>query len=120
MCRASQEKFRTKSKIKRTISVNYQKLKKCSVLANKFNIEVHAGHGMDYKTAKILKSVNLIEEFNIGHFIIEESIFYGMKKIIQNFKKYSNYMNIIGNGVDIVDNKRIEKLIINNDFKENF
>ena len=25
-------------------------------------------------------------------------------------------MNIIGNGVDIVDNKRIEKLIINNDF----
>ena len=42
---------------------------------------------MDYKTAKILKSVNLIEEFNIGHFIIGESIFYGMKKIIQNFKK---------------------------------
>ena len=25
-------------------------------------------------------------------------------------------MNIIGNGVDIVDNKKIEKLIINNDF----
>ena len=25
-------------------------------------------------------------------------------------------MNIIGNGVDIVDNKRIEKLLLNNNF----
>ena len=34
---------------------------------------------MDYKTAKILSTVNEIEEFNIGHFIIGESIFNGFK-----------------------------------------
>ena len=80
-------KISNQIKNKKNYFSELSKIKKCSVLANKFNIEVHAGHGMDYKTAKILKSVNLIEEFNIGHFIIGESIFYGMKKIIQNFKK---------------------------------
>ena len=28
-----------------------------------------------------------IEEYNIGHFIIGESIFYGLSKVIKNFKK---------------------------------
>ena len=71
--------------------INYfnelKKIKKCSELANKFNIEVHAGHGMDYKTAKILKKVKFIKEFNIGHFIIGESVLFGMNKVIKNFKK---------------------------------
>ena len=42
---------------------------------------------MDYKTAKILSKIEEITEFNIGHFIIGESIFFGLKKIIKNFKK---------------------------------
>ena len=42
---------------------------------------------MNYMTAKILSKIYEIEEFNIGHFIIGESIFYGLKKTIKNFKK---------------------------------
>ena len=42
---------------------------------------------MDYKTAKILSKVNEIEEFNIGHFIIGESIITGLKNTILKFKK---------------------------------
>ena len=49
-------------------------------------IEVHAGHGMDYKTAKILSKIKGIKEFNIGHFIIGESVFFGLKKTIRAFK----------------------------------
>ena len=51
------------------------------------DIEVHAGHGLDYKTTKILTKIKEIEEFNIGHFIIGESIFYGLPKVIKDFKK---------------------------------
>ena len=47
---------------------------------------VHAGHGMDYKTAKILSKIRGIKEFNIGHFIIGESVFFGLKKTIKVFK----------------------------------
>ena len=50
-------------------------------------LEVHAGHGMEYKTAKILSKVREIEEFNIGHFIIGESIIFGLKTTIGRFKK---------------------------------
>ena len=63
------------------------RIKKCSILANKLNIEVHAGHGLDYKTTKILTKIKEIEEFNIGHFIIGESIFIGLSNVIKKFKK---------------------------------
>jgi len=62
-------------------------IKGCARLAKSLGLEVHAGHGMDYKTAKILSKVKDIEEFNIGHFIIGESIIYGLKKTIGTFKK---------------------------------
>jgi len=63
------------------------RIKNSSVLANKYNIEVHAGHGLDYKTTKILNKIKEIQEFNIGHFIIGEAIFFGLSKVIKNFKK---------------------------------
>ena len=70
---------------------NYQnqllKIKKATFLANKLGIEVHAGHGMDYKTTNILSKLSGISEFNIGHFIIGESVFVGLKKTISNIKK---------------------------------
>ena len=48
---------------------------------------MHAGHGLDYQTTKILSKINEIQEFNIGHFIIGESIFFGLSKVISNFKE---------------------------------
>ena len=51
------------------------------------NLEVHAGHGLDYKTTKILKKITQISEYNIGHFIIGESIQYGLRNVIKTFKK---------------------------------
>ena len=64
-----------------------KKIKKCSILAKKLGLEVHAGHGLDYKTAKLLTKIDEIKEFNIGHYLIGESIFYGLSKVIKNFKK---------------------------------
>ena len=65
----------------------FKKIKSCAKFAKSLGLEVHAGHGMDYKTAKILSKINEIEEFNIGHFIIGESIIFGLKKTINKFKK---------------------------------
>ena len=42
---------------------------------------------MNYKTAKILSKVKEIKEFNIGHFLIGESIFDGFEHVIKKFKK---------------------------------
>jgi len=74
-------------KSKKNFTDEYKRIKKCSILANRLNIEVHAGHGLDYKTTKILTKITQIKEFNIGHFIIGESIFFGLKQVIKDFKK---------------------------------
>ena len=77
-------------KSKKDYNAELSRIKKSSVLAKKLNIEVHAGHGLDYQTTKILSKINEIQEFNIGHFIIGESIFFGLAKVIRNFKKIIN------------------------------
>tara|TARA_Y100000741_G_C18243425_1_gene554532 strand:+ start:582 stop:1298 length:717 start_codon:yes stop_codon:yes gene_type:complete len=64
-----------------------KKIKKCAKYANLLGIDVHAGHGLDYKSARLLSNIKEISEFNIGHFIIGESIFDGLKKVIKKFKK---------------------------------
>ena len=74
-------------KSKKRYNEELNRIKKCSILANKLNIEVHAGHGLDYKTTKILTKIKEIEEFNIGHFIIGESIFIGLSNVIKRFKR---------------------------------
>ena len=74
-------------KFKKSFSKELKKIKRCSILAKKLGLEVHAGHGLDYKTTKLLTSIKEIEEFNIGHFIVGESIFFGLTKVIRKFKK---------------------------------
>ncbi len=70
---------------------NYKKeldrIKKAVNYGNSLGLEVHAGHGLTYKSAKILSKIKGIKEFNIGHFIIGESIFIGLAKTIKLFRK---------------------------------
>ena len=80
-------KISTLIKKKKNYLIELKKIKKCAIYANSLGIEVHAGHGMDYKTAKILSKINEIKEFNIGHFIIGEAISIGLKNVIKKIKK---------------------------------
>ncbi|MDB3885624.1 pyridoxine 5'-phosphate synthase [Candidatus Pelagibacter sp.] len=77
-------------KSKKNYMNEFNKIKKSCLLAKKIGLEVHAGHGLDYKTTAILTKLKEIEEFNIGHFIIGESIKYGLKNTIKKFQKISN------------------------------
>tara|TARA_Y100000590_G_scaffold469681_1_gene659070 strand:- start:2170 stop:2889 length:720 start_codon:yes stop_codon:yes gene_type:complete len=74
-------------KKKQNYSKELKNIKSCCKYAKSLKLEVHAGHGIDYKTAKILKNISEIEELNIGHFIIGESIILGIDRTIKKFKK---------------------------------
>ena len=63
------------------------KIKKAVDLGNKLGLEVHAGHGLTYQSAKILSRLKGIQEYNIGHFLIGEAIFVGLSNSIKSFKK---------------------------------
>ena len=80
-------KFSNLIKSKKKIKNEFARIKRCSKLAKEIGLEVHAGHGLDFQSTKVLSKINEIKEFNIGHFIIGESIFFGLKKVIKDFKK---------------------------------
>ena len=65
----------------------YEKLKKSAMFAKKNNLECHAGHGISYKTVRRIAEIKEISELNIGHFIIGEAIFVGLKKSILKMRK---------------------------------
>ena len=74
------------NKNKKTKST-FEKIKNSSYFAKSIGMEVHAGHGLTYESAKIIRKIDVISEFNIGHFIISESIFVGLRNCIKKFKK---------------------------------
>ena len=62
------------------------KIKRAVMLGNELGLEVHAGHGLTFHSAKILSKLKGIHEFNIGHFLIGEAIFIGLSNSIKSFK----------------------------------
>ena len=75
---------------KKNIKYEFLKIKKTADLAAHIGMDVHAGHGLTYKSAYNVSRIKSISEFNIGHFIVSESIFIGLKKSI---KKIINIIN---------------------------
>jgi len=79
LCNLINKKKNYKKEIKR--------IQKAVYLGNKLGLEIHAGHGLTFASAKILRKIKGIQEYNIGHFLIGESIFQGMSSTIKKFKK---------------------------------
>ena len=71
----------------KNFSNELNKIKNAVKKGLELGLEVHAGHGLTYKSAKVLSNVKGISEFNIGHFLIGESIFDGLPKCIKKFKQ---------------------------------
>jgi pyridoxine 5-phosphate synthase len=49
-------------------------------------IECHAGHGLDYETAREISRLPQVVELNIGHFLIAEAIFVGLEATIRKMR----------------------------------
>ena len=65
-------------------------IRKSALHAKNLNLDVHAGHGLTYKSTSKIAKIKAISEFNIGHFIIAEAVFISLKKTIKKFKKIIN------------------------------
>lgn len=65
----------------------FRRLANGAAYAAKMGLEVHAGHGLDYETARKLAAVPAFVEFNIGHFLIGEAIFIGLEAAIRQMRQ---------------------------------
>ena len=72
---------------KKNSKSEFLKIYKVAKFAKNIGLDVHAGHGLTYKTAFRLSKIKYISEFNIGHFIIAESLFLGLNRTIKKFKR---------------------------------
>ncbi|MFT6332313.1 MAG: pyridoxine 5-phosphate synthase [Lentimonas sp.] len=67
-------------------SAEFKILKEAAFYANELDLEVHAGHGLDFKTAAAIAKIPQIVELNIGHFLIGEAVFVGLDVAIKKMK----------------------------------
>jgi len=71
----------------KSYKIELSKLNKAVNYATTLKLDVHAGHGLTYKSAKIISRIKKIKELNIGHFLIGEAIYVGLSKVIKKFQK---------------------------------
>jgi len=65
----------------------FKRLANGAAFAASLGLEVHAGHGLDYDTARRLAAVPEFVEFNIGHFLIGEAIFIGLDATLRRMRQ---------------------------------
>ena len=58
------------------------RLREMASLAHSLGLEVHAGHGLTFDTVSPIAELPEVVELNIGHFLIGESIFIGLREAI--------------------------------------
>jgi pyridoxine 5-phosphate synthase len=63
------------------------RLREMSAFAHSLGLEVHAGHGLTYDTVMPVAAFPEVRELNIGHFLIGEAIFAGLKPAILEMRR---------------------------------
>jgi len=56
-------------------------------LAHKLKFSVKVGRGLCYKTVKVFKNIDEIDEFSIGHSIISRAVLVGMQVAVADMRK---------------------------------
>lgn len=62
-------------------------MREMSRYAHSLGLEVHVGHGLTYDTVKPVAAFPEVRELNIGHFIIGEAIFIGLKPAMAEMRR---------------------------------
>ena len=65
----------------------FERIRIAAAKAAELGLECHAGHGLDYATAKRIAALPQIVELNIGHFLMGEALFVGLPKAIRTMRK---------------------------------
>jgi pyridoxine 5-phosphate synthase len=62
------------------------RLQQAAEYADKIGLECHAGHGLTTANVGPVAAIGVVQELNIGHFIIGEAIFWGLEEAIRRMR----------------------------------
>ena len=68
-------------------SAELERIREAADFSNSIGLELHFGHGITFDSVVELSKIKEVKEFNIGHFIISESVFLGLEKSITKFRE---------------------------------
>ena len=74
------------AKTKKDIEKQLLLIKEAATYASEKNFDCHAGHGLNYENVSNVAAIKEIKELNIGHFIIGQAVFSGLKDSILKMK----------------------------------
>lgn len=67
-----------------------ERLRKGATFAHSLGLEVHAGHGLTFDNVQPIAAMPEVRELNIGHFLIGEAVFTGLKASITEMRRLMN------------------------------
>jgi pyridoxine 5-phosphate synthase len=73
-------------KTKLEVEDEYGKIVNAAKVAHKLNMEVIAGHGLDYRNVRAIVEIPEIVEVNIGHSIVSRAVMVGMERAVREMK----------------------------------
>lgn len=69
------------------IADELKRITEATAYAKSLGLQVNAGHGLHYHNVQAIAAIQDIEELNIGHAIIAQSIYDGLPKAVQTMKR---------------------------------
>ena len=63
------------------------RIQKASKYASDMGLRVFAGHGLNYDNVKAIVTIPEVEELNIGHFLVAQSVYVGMENAVKRMIK---------------------------------
>ncbi len=76
------------AKTEEDIQKEFEKIKAAADFCKEIGIRVNAGHGLNYNNISLIKTIDLIEEYNIGHSIMARAIIVGMEKAVKEMVEF--------------------------------
>ncbi len=69
------------------VEAELQRIREATDLAVSLGLTVNAGHGLHYHNVQAIAGIRMIEELNIGHAIIAQSIYSGLPAAVSEMKR---------------------------------
>ena len=65
------------------LEIELSRIQKASKYASDMGLRVFAGHGLNYDNVKAIAAIPEVEELNIGHFLVAQSVYVGVENAVK-------------------------------------